>query len=125
MQMVARPLYSAFLHYKMNIFLSVKVVHSFFLKESRVSRATPPRLDTILRHNGIELATIVTLLLDLTNSAEVKNRKRRSDHNHFKKMMKKSSRKCSSFIMYLMLSAANTFEDYPSFNERTNAMRKK
>jgi len=109
----------------MNIFLSVKVVHSFFLKESRVSRATPPRLDTILRHNGIELATIVTLLLDLTNSAEVKNRKRRSDHNHFKKMMKKSSRKCSSFIMYLMLSAANTFEDYPSFNGRTNAMRKK
>jgi hypothetical protein len=30
MQMVARPLYSAFLHYKMNIFLSLKLVHSFF-----------------------------------------------------------------------------------------------
>ncbi len=79
----------------------------------------------ILRHNGIELATIVTLLLDLTKSAEVKNRERQSDHTHLKKMMKKCSRKCSSFKMYLMLSAANTFEDYPSFNRRAKAMRQK
>jgi len=85
MQMVARPLYSTFLHSKMNFSYLKACAKLLFYKKSRVSRATPARLDTILRHNAIELATIVTLLLDLTNSTEVKNRELRSEHNHFTK----------------------------------------